>query len=508
MQISGSPVSSAGSANGLQWRQRIDFAMTLCVGAYSLFALILGADADRLGLAAAMVVPLLVTGVGAYMMASGQRFNRVLYPVLLMALVAVHIQLGAGRTEYHFGVFLTLGILLAYRHWLPIVVGAGVIALHHVMFDWMQKLGMPVFCLTQPSFGTVMLHALYVLAQAAVEILVAMEMRKAVRETDELRDMVASLGAQNRINLAATNKNVATEAGKLLHGSLNTLNRALGTVQNAATAISGTSQQIAVSASELHSSTDQSAQSVHQSVSLLTQLNQSVNQSTQSAKQANELAGTASTVAERGGKVVDDMVTTMSEINASSKKIAEIIGVIDSIAFQTNMLALNAAVEAARAGEHGKGFAVVADEVGNLAQRSAQSAREIKALIGTSVERMNQGMSLAEGAGTAMHEVLDAVKRVNDMLRQMELSSRAQQQDISRINSAIKQLDAVASRNIELAAGSASASETLRQQSQGLAEALTCFSLEDLPNQKQRGAREVAARHVESNHHVGMRRAS
>ncbi|MGC3980783.1 MAG: methyl-accepting chemotaxis protein [Steroidobacteraceae bacterium] len=470
---------TAGSANGLQWRQRIDSAMTICVVAYSLFALVLGARSNHLGLAAAFVVPLLVAGLATYAFASGQRFNRVLFPILLMSLVAVHIQLGGGRTEYHFGVFLTLGVLLAYRHWLPILVGGGFIATHHLLFDWMQSAGLPVYCMTTPGMDTVMLHALYVVAQTGVELLVAMEMRKAVRETDELRDMVVALNAGSRINLAPTEQAVTTLVAKQLRTSLDTLGGALNSVQHAAQVISGTSVDIATGAEQLNERTEQSADSVQQSVTLLAQLNKSVNQSTKSAKQTYELAAEASGVAERGGKVVDEMVTTMTEINASSKKIAEIIGVIDAIAFQTNMLALNAAVEAARAGEHGKGFAVVAGEVGNLAQRSAQSAREIKALIGTSVERMEQGMTLAQGAGATMHEVLDAVKRVDDMIREMEANSRAQQQDISQINAAIKQLDAVTEQNTQLAASSAAASESLRQQIGGLTEAVSCFSLDD-----------------------------
>lgn len=476
------------SVNGQLWRQRIDFAMSICVAAYALFALALGIGHDRLGLTLLLVMPVVGIGVACYMFAAGERINRLIYPVLLMALVAVHIQVGEGRLEYHFGVFLTLGILMAYRHWQPLVVGAGTIILHHLAFNSMQRAGLPVYCLPQPDFGTVLLHAGYVLAQAGVEIKLAMDMRKSVKETDELCDMVAGLNVNNRVNLAVIETAAATDAGQVLRSSLNALGKAMGAAQNAVSAIAGTSAQIAHGASELNASTDQSARSVQESVGLLTQLNKSVDQSTTSARQAYQVAANASTVAERGGKVVDDMVITMTEINSSAKKIGEIIGVIDSIAFQTNMLALNAAVEAARAGEHGKGFAVVADEVGNLAKRSAQSAREIKSLIGASVERMDQGMTLAESAGATMHEVMAAVKRVDDMIRQIEMNSRAQQQDIGQINSAIKQLDAVARKNLQLATGSASASEALRQQTRGLTDALACFNLEDETNRKHGGS--------------------
>ncbi len=507
MQTSVSTALIHDSVNGLLWRKRIDFAMTICVAAYALFALALGVAYNQLGLTLLLVVPLLIMGVAAYLFAAGERINRLIYPALLMALVAVHIQVGMGRIEYHFGVFLTLGILMAYRHWQPLVVGAAMIALHHLLFNWMQASGLSVYCLAQPDFGTVLLHAGYVIAQAGVEIKLAMDMRKAVKETDELCDMVAGLNVNDRISLAVNESPAATEAGQVLRNSLNQLGRAMGEAQSAVNSIAGTSAQIASGATELNASTDQSAHSVQQSVSLLAQLNKSVDQSTTSAKQAYELAAAASTVAERGGKVVDDMVSTMTEINTSSKKIGEIIGVIDSIAFQTNMLALNAAVEAARAGEHGKGFAVVADEVGNLAQRSAQSAREIKTLIGASVERMDQGMTLAESAGAAMHEVMGAVKRVDDMIRQMELNSRAQQQDIGQINSAIKQLDAVARKNLQLAAGSAAASEALRQQTHGLTEALTCFILDGAERAGYSGSVSDGAQHETDETGGWMRRA-
>jgi methyl-accepting chemotaxis protein len=173
------------------------------------------------------------------------------------------------------------------------------------------------------------------------------------------------------------------------------------------------------------------------------------------------------------------MVGTMSDISSSSKKIAEIIGVIDSIAFQTNMLALNAAVEAARAGEHGRGFAVVAAEVGTLAQRSAQSAREIKALIGSSVDRMEQGVKLAHSAGDAMQEVTEAVKRVDAVIRNIEVNARTQADGIRQINQAIGQLDAAAKHNTELVAKSAAASRSLEQQTVGLSNSVSCFELAD-----------------------------
>jgi methyl-accepting chemotaxis protein len=203
-----------------------------------------------------------------------------------------------------------------------------------------------------------------------------------------------------------------------------------------------------------------------------------VKQNSENAKQANQLAIGASEVAVRGGAVVGEVVRTMDEITAASKKISDIISVIDGIAFQTNILALNAAVEAARAGEQGRGFAVVASEVRNLAQRSAAAAREIKTLIGDSVQKVEGGSKLVGEAGATIQEVVQQVKRVTDIMSEISAASMEQSSGIEQVNTAVTQMDEVTQQNAALVEQAAAAAESLQEQAESLADAVSVFKLE------------------------------
>ncbi len=208
------------------------------------------------------------------------------------------------------------------------------------------------------------------------------------------------------------------------------------------------------------------------------QLTGTVRQSADSASQANRLAASASSVATRGGEVVAQVVSTMEQINASSRKIVDIIGVIDGIAFQTNILALNAAVEAARAGDQGRGFAVVASEVRSLAGRSAAAAREIKSLIGGSVERAEAGARLVGDAGQTMNEIVASVKGVSDIVGEITHAADEQSQGIGQVNNAVTQLDQMTQQNAALVEQSAAAAESLKDQAKRLSQVVGAFKLE------------------------------
>lgn len=194
--------------------------------------------------------------------------------------------------------------------------------------------------------------------------------------------------------------------------------------------------------------------------------------------QANQLAASAAEIAIKGGEVVSKVVTTMGSISESSRKIVDIISVIDGIAFQTNILALNAAVEAARAGEQGRGFAVVATEVRNLAQRSASAAKEIKELIGTSVDKVNTGSTLVEQAGVTMQEIVDSVRRVTDIMSEISAASREQSAGIEQVNQAITQMDEVTQQNAALVEEAAAASQSLQEQAGRLSEVVSVFKID------------------------------
>jgi methyl-accepting chemotaxis protein len=252
----------------------------------------------------------------------------------------------------------------------------------------------------------------------------------------------------------------------------------VGQVRTGANAIASATTQIAAGNLDLSARTEQQAGSLEETASSMEEMTSTVKQNADNAMRANQLAITAAQIAEQGGTVVTQVVDTMASINASSRKVAEIIGVIDGIAFQTNILALNAAVEAARAGEQGRGFAVVASEVRNLAQRSAGAAREIKALIGDSVGQVDTGTKLVEQAGTTMHAVLESIRRVTDVMTEISAASSEQTSGIEQINQAVTQMDTVTQQNAALVEEAAAAATALQEQAEKLNQVVGFFRLD------------------------------
>ena len=248
-------------------------------------------------------------------------------------------------------------------------------------------------------------------------------------------------------------------------------------VRLSAESVATASSQIAQGNQDLSQRTEEQASALQQTAASMEQLGSTVTQNADSARQANQLANGASSVAVQGGEVVSQVVDTMKDINDSSRKIADIITVIDGIAFQTNILALNAAVEAARAGEQGRGFAVVAGEVRNLAQRSAEAAKEIKGLINASVERVERGSALVDEAGATMQEVVTAIRRVNDIVGEISSASTEQSSGVSQVSEAVSQMDQATQQNAALVEESAAAAESLKQQAQQLVQAVAVFKL-------------------------------
>ena len=256
------------------------------------------------------------------------------------------------------------------------------------------------------------------------------------------------------------------------------LHQMVGQVRSSTDSISTASAEIATGNQDLSTRTETTAANLQQAASAMEQLTGTVKQSADSARQANQLAASAAAVAARGGEVVSRVVSTMDDINASSKKIADIIGVIDGIAFQTNILALNAAVEAARAGEQGRGFAVVAGEVRSLAQRSAEAAKEIKALIGASVDKVDSGSKLVADAGSTMQEIVGSVQRVTDIIGEITAAASEQSDGIGQVNGSVAQLDQMTQQNAALVEQGAAAAQSLQEQASRLAEVVRTFRLE------------------------------
>jgi len=296
-----------------------------------------------------------------------------------------------------------------------------------------------------------------------------------LNEAIAVANAVAAGDLTSRIEANSTN-----ETGRLLQ-ALRTMNDNLadlvGKVRMGTDSITTASGEIASGNLDLSQRTEEQASSLEETASSMEELTSTVRQNADNARQANQLAAGASEVAVKGGTVVGQVVQTMSSINESSKKIVDIISVIDGIAFQTNILALNAAVEAARAGEQGRGFAVVATEVRTLAQRSAAAAKEIKELISDSVSKVEDGTRLVDEAGATMDEIVSAVKRVTDIMAEISAASQEQSAGIEQVNQAVTQMDEVTQQNAALVEEAAAAAESMQEQAQTLTQAVSTFKL-------------------------------
>lgn len=346
------------------------------------------------------------------------------------------------------------------------------------LVQWQQQFAQQMSDEAKADVGAAVLYlAVLAVAGLALGTMVAYSTARSitepVREAMTFADAVAHGDLTRDMRTARTD-----EFGELLHSLAEmqaSLRRVVGQIRASSDRIGTASTEVAQGNQDLSNRTEQTASSLEETASSMEQLTSTVRQSADSARQANQLASSAAEVAQRGGAVVGEVVRTMESINHSSQKISDIITVIDSIAFQTNILALNAAVEAARAGEQGRGFAVVAGEVRTLAQRSAQAAKEIKDLIVASVDNVQAGSRLVQDAGATMSEIVTSVQRVSDIIGEITVATAEQSDGIAQVNSAVGQLDQMTQQNAALVEQSAAAAESLRTEAATLSEAIAVF---------------------------------
>ena len=463
----------------LQSLRQGDRVMLFAVAVSVLGAGILATQQPATGAEFTLAALLGLMGAAAYFLFGGTLASRLTIAFVQVTLVALHIQLARGAIELHFGVFVTLALLMVYRDWRMVVFAAALFAVHHVVFDRLQAAGYGVFCTTQPDFARVVLHAVYVVVQTGVEVVLCVEMRRMATEGQELSRLVAAMNASSDgIALDIDRIPVRMAQPQALAETVGRIRHAVSEVREAAYAMEDTAARVADDSDRLNQRTGRVTESLEETAASLEQIASSARQSRDSAHTASAVAVKANAEATDGRRVMQEMAETMRAIADGSARIGDIVGLIDSIAFQTNILALNAAVEAARAGEQGRGFAVVAAEVRSLSQRSAQAAREIKALIENSSLQVDAGTRLVATAGDAMTRIVAAVDRAAGLMEQVNTAASEQQLGIDHVNEAVAQIEAMTQENAQLAHASADASQQMRDQIARLSGAMGAFRLQ------------------------------
>jgi len=414
------------------------------------------------------------------MTSRGGTLSMVALPILGVAMVGLLIHTARGHNEAHFAVFAFMACLVVYRRALPVLVGAVAIAVHHITFNQFQTWGWGPVCFTEASFMKVVEHALYVVAEAAVLLYLAAQAKADFHTAERLMSIAERIqAADGSVDLSMAYEAENDPATARLLAALRHIDTSVREVRTATQAISDATQDIAAGNLSLSNRTEEAAASLAQTAASIDEMTATIQNSANHASQANTLVHSASDVASKGGEAVGRVIDTMSGIQQSSRKITDIIGVIDGIAFQTNILALNAAVEAARAGEQGRGFAVVAGEVRTLAQRSAEAAREIKRLITSSVEQVDSGSGLVDSTGQIIGDVVEQVRQVSDLVGRITVSSAEQNVGIVQINQAINNLDQNTQHNAALVEETAAAAGSLQHQVEALLRTLSVFRTTD-----------------------------
>jgi methyl-accepting chemotaxis protein len=461
------PAAPAMADPLLAMRQRADRLVLSVLVLQGLVALLLGGLYGPWGTGMVAAGVLLGLAGLAYAVAAGRLAARLSLAVIGMFMVALNIQLSMGMPEMHFAVFVFLAFLLAYRDWRPVLAGALAVAVHHVLFDRLQAAGLPVFCLRAPDFGQIVIHAVFVVVQSGVELVMAVRMERDARESAELRALCA-LDADGRLSLQAEAVQVHSATGRIVQTALVQLAGVVDEVRQAAHAVAGTARTMSGDTEQLGERTREAAHNLQSAASAMAQLEQASAASAGEAQQALQLAQQQNAAVTGCAALVDQSVQTMQAIHSGAQQVTDIVTTIDSFAFRTNLLALNAAVEAARAGEHGRGFAVVAQEVRVLAQNSAQAARDIRALVARSLEDATQGEESVGRAGASMREVREQADQVRALM--LQLSQHAQQQsvELGHATSAVQQVDQMTQANTAMVGAAQQSTQTLAQMAERL----------------------------------------
>ena len=409
----------------------------------------------------------------------GTLLSRLFIAASLMTFAALQINQLHGVTELHFGVFVFMSFLLAYRDWKPIACAAAVTAVHHLLFNYLQMGGYAVYCLASPSWPEVFVHAAYVVVQAALLILISHYMSKEAITGHELAVLGAELSRETgRFDLRLSPMALVGHSSREFKATLDAVHHAMRQITLTIRRITSSTEDIAAGNGELVRQIANQADTLRQTAGTMAQIAGRVHENAADARDANHLAQQTTAVVRKSEQTVGEVVQKMGEIESASRRMGDVISTIEGIAFQTNILALNASVEAARAGPHGRGFAVVAEEVRKLAQRSADAAQEIKVLITESLERVAHGAAVATDTGEAMRRVVSQVDEVARLVDQISTKSDAQSEDIGQISRAIREMDDALARDVGHVENVASVSTGLREQTVALNSEMARFVVE------------------------------
>ncbi|KAA5926331.1 chemotaxis protein [Achromobacter xylosoxidans] len=435
--------------------------------------------------AAALIVGGLAAGIPSLLILwlPGRLATRLAVACGMMVLAALHIHLMSGMTEIHFGIFVLLSLLLAYRDWRTILCAALVIAVHHLSFNFLQQWGYGTICFTEPSLGMVLLHATYVVVQAAALGWLAWKMERAGVAAEELARLSAHIGREAGVfDLRFDGQGMHSDLGRSFKTTMDAVHRTMSEVRATATSLSVALSEMMQGNQQLDAHAGTQAESLARTAASMRDLAANVHDNAARAQQARQLTDQARQTVDAGSAAVAGVATMMGEIQQESKKISEIIGLIDSIAFQTNILALNAAVEAARAGESGRGFAVVATEVRALAQRSASAARDIRTLIEGSLHKTSEGFRQADHAAGVIREVVSSIDQAARIVGQIGEAGQTQSADIDAVNLAVSNMDELVRETASEVAQAARASTAQQSQAAALLRAVEVFRLQADPS--------------------------
>ncbi|HAT1572530.1 TPA: methyl-accepting chemotaxis protein [Kluyvera cryocrescens] len=460
-------------------RKRAD--RLLLVLAWVMWGISLGVGWMNEGLHIALIVATALSALGTMMtlLFAGTLATRLVYAFILMAYSALLIQLGHGETEYHFSVFVLLSALLAWRDWRPLIMGAGVIAVHHLVFNYLQEYGLfHITVFMHTGLHMVIMHGLYVVAQTVFLVFLAVRMEQDARSASEVAKLAAVINRESGyLTLARDAKTSRSPFARTFSLTLDAMRNTLEQVSGNVSQLLEASQTLLQRNTALSERTDNQARSLAVTASAMEQLAAAASLTSEKASEARQLAVQASDVAQQGGENIRLAMASMTHIRDESLKINGILELIDGIAFQTNILSLNASVEAARAGAHGKGFAVVAAEVRTLALRCEGAARDIRQLIATSVERTHQGAEQVERAGETMAAIIDNIDSLQACVDVLSSMSDQQRASVMQMKGSIAHIDASVQENVQHVAQTIQVAHEQQQHTGELKSAISVFRL-------------------------------